>query len=101
MESAKIVSSNQKFNFNKVTKSQVKARLKRLASHPGETLILWLCPSKMFPMPGQPFNMALCVEFHSNGVTIYGDDLEKVINHFAYYNCSAATGNRVHFYTED
>jgi hypothetical protein len=72
--------------LKKVTKGQIKAKIKR-----GETWLGYVCPSKFYPND-TPFNMCASVEFNDI------DKMEKYLNEFYYYNCGTDTGKKIHFY---
>lgn len=89
--------------MEKKTKSQIIALVKRSA----EPVTVTLCPSKMYPNPGHPFNMSVAVTLKHEGgevVHVSNDDpndtqpLETLLNSFSYYNCTAETGKTIHFY---
>jgi hypothetical protein len=89
----------------KLTKTQVIARIKKEGN-----VKVWLCPSKMYPHPNHPFNMAAECSFTKEDLLPkYPEskeipdltNFESVINSFSYYNCDSETGNRVHFYIEN
>lgn len=88
--------------MEKITKSQVKARMKKLEA--GEKLSLWLCPSNCYPNIGHPFNCAINVELEKDGEWLQDTEehrsLDSLINSFSYYNCNAELGNRVHYYID-
>lgn len=87
--------------FTKLTKPQVLKKMRELKD--GGTFSLFLCPSKCYPSPGHPFNMAIEVEASAKGVYRDGygwTSLDVVVNDFAYYNCTHETGIRTHFYLE-
>jgi hypothetical protein len=80
--------------MKKITKSQVKALLKKLEQD--QKLKVNFTSSKThlagFKCWVQPFEIEL-----SNDL----DEFEKTINEFSYYNCNAEMGNRVHFYIKE
>lgn len=90
-------------SFAKKTKNQVRAALRKNGVWRG-----FLCPSNCYPNPGHPFNLGLEVHL-TKDMLEYGDTdevvtrLDKVLNAFQYYNCTAETGNKIHYYeiTED
>jgi hypothetical protein len=75
--------------MEKLSKTQVKAKIKRLKE--GESLTIALYPSKCSP---------------SNSVWVSGieitvsnlEELERLSNSFAYYSCNNVLGKRVHYY---
>ncbi|PFT50759.1 MULTISPECIES: hypothetical protein [Bacillus cereus group] len=89
----------------KITKAQVKSIIKKEGAFKG-----LLCPSKSFPNMGHPFNMAIPVEWTQDDlktVDVLGNEkegelsnMERKINEFTYYNCSAEVGKSVHYYIE-
>lgn len=95
-------------NLQKVTKTQLKAKINRL--NEGEKLTVWLCPSNMRPSLGHPFNMAIEVSFSKDDINIplYPDSKEipdltqfdSTINNFYVYNCTNETGRRIHYYID-
>lgn len=78
--------------MRKITKSQVKARIKRLKE--GEKLDLTLFPSKC-----GPFNTVWVKGFEVEVDSL--EEFEKIVNSFSYYNCNSELGNRVHFYVKE
>lgn len=89
--------------LTKVTKSQVKARMKRLGA--GEKLVVWLCPSKCRPNPDHPFNVAYRAVLEKYGEWLPDSgkyrSFDYLVDSFAYYNCNNELGNTVHFYIEE
>jgi hypothetical protein len=86
--------------MKKLTKTQVKALIKK-----EKAVKVILCPSKMYPTPGHPFNMGIETEFYldrDNNIVRANDwesiDFENYLNSFSYYNCTSETGNGIHFY---
>jgi hypothetical protein len=88
--------------FTKLNVRQVKAKINKLGE--GEELTIWLCPSKCYPSPFHPFNLAIDIKITNQGV--YDPELEEysslesVVSNFAYYNCTHETGIRTHYYLE-
>jgi hypothetical protein len=80
--------------MKKITKSQVKAKLKKLTDQ--EILTVNFLPSKTsysgFKCWVQPMEIELTNDL---------DEFEKTINEFMYYNCNNETGNGVHYYINE
>lgn len=80
----------------KITKSQLKAKLKRLED--GETLSVTFLPNKI--SPNNLWGIGCDVKVSNQGVITQDEitDLDKFINSFQYYNCNNELGNRVAYY---
>lgn len=78
-------------SLEKITKTQVKS----IAKKKGDIKV-WLCPSKCYPNPSNPFNIAIEKVFSKDD--ILSDKFESFLNSFRYYNCNSETGNTVHYY---
>lgn len=88
--------------FEKVTKTQLTHLLRK---HGEKTIKVWMCPSKCYPNPKHPFNMARDYELNEDDLIpldLNGglNELDRIINGYRYYNCTPETGLRVHFYIE-
>lgn len=77
--------------LEKITKTQ----LKSIAKKEGEIKV-WLCPSKCYPNPSNPFNVAIEKLFTKDDILT--EKFEKYLSNFKYYNCDKETGNTVHYY---
>ena len=77
--------------MKKITKTQVKSIAKKEGS-----IKVWLCPSKCYPSPENPFNVALEKEFTSEEVL--NGKFEMYLQTFSYYNCDSELGKTVHYY---
>lgn len=84
--------------FRRRKKRQVRAALQKNGVWRG-----FLCPSKCYPRPGDPMNMAIEVDFSVDmleyeypGAVV--TPFERVINSFSYYNCDNVRGQFVHYY---
>lgn len=86
--------------MKKLTLAQVKAKIKKEGDWKG-----WLCPSKCYPNPGHPFNLAIkfdTKEFIAlRGIQDKLTKLDKTVNEFSYYNCNKEVGTTVHYYEEE
>jgi len=84
--------------MKKLTKAQVKALIKKQG-----TVKVWLCPSKAFPNPSHPFNVAGQYDLSSYTLPNLNsklDHFDRYVNEFQYYNCNSELGNSVHYYIE-
>lgn len=77
--------------MKKLTKTQVKSIAKKQ-----DAVKVWLCPSKCFPNPDSPFNIAIEKEFTADDVKT--DTFDSFVTTFGHYNCTAETGKTVHYY---
>lgn len=85
--------------MKKLTISQVKAMFKKNTNR-----TIWMVPSKSFPNPGHPFNMAISynpTKYSLPGLKSVMEHFDKQVTLFRVYNCNAEVGNRVHFYVEE
>lgn len=80
--------------MEKLTKSQVVSKIKKEGKWTG-----WVVPSKSYPNPGHPFNLAVKKTFYAYDI-VDTKDFEKFLNEFSYYNCNAEVGKNIHFYME-
>jgi hypothetical protein len=85
--------------MRKVNVTQVKSSIRKRGSWKG-----FLCPSKCYPNPGSPFNMAMEIDMSRYDTLNLQQKLskfDKIRLEYELRNCNTETGKRVHFYEAD
>jgi hypothetical protein len=85
--------------MKKLTAIQVKAVIRRRGSWKG-----FLCPSKCYPNPGHPFNMAMELDMGKYDTLTLPEKIkkfDKIRLEYEIANCNKEVGKIVHFYSAD